>query len=60
VHSVGTSAVVDSLNHITMIAAVTAFVAGVLSLVLIRQKDFVARTGPADDRTEPVEDTQPA
>ncbi|NUR05820.1 MAG: MFS transporter [Nocardioidaceae bacterium] len=45
VHRVGTSAVVDSLNHLIAIAAVTAFVAGVLSLALIRQKDFVVR-GP--------------
>ena len=45
-HQVGTSAVVDALNHITMIAAVIAFVAGVLCLVLIRQKDFVVRGGP--------------
>jgi EmrB/QacA subfamily drug resistance transporter len=44
VHRVGTSGVVDSLNHITMIAAVMAFVAGVLCLVLIRQKDFVDRS----------------
>jgi EmrB/QacA subfamily drug resistance transporter len=45
VHQVGTSAVVDSLNHITLIAAVSAFAAGVLSLVLVRQKDFVDRSG---------------
>ena len=31
VHQVGTSAVVDSLNHITLIAAVIAFASGVLS-----------------------------
>lgn len=36
-----TSTFVDALNHITTIAAVTAFVAGVLCLALIRQKDFV-------------------
>ncbi|MGA8247182.1 MAG: MFS transporter [Nocardioides sp.] len=46
VHQVGTSAVVDSLNHITMIAAVTAFASGVASLALIRQRDFVVRGGP--------------
>ena len=46
VHQVGTSAVVDALNHITMIAAVIAFVSGVASLALIRQKDFVVRGGP--------------
>jgi len=51
VHQVGTSAVVDALNHITVIAAVIAFASGVLSLVLIRQKDFVDRSvqaQPAD------------
>ncbi len=42
---VGTSAVVDALNHITMIAAVLAFAAGVLCLFLIRQQDFVVRGG---------------
>jgi len=46
VHQVGTSAVVDALNHITVIGAVVAFVSGALSLALIRQKDFVVRTGP--------------
>ncbi len=47
VNAVGTSAVVDALNHITLIAAVVAFVAGALCLVLIRQRDFEAegRTG---------------
>jgi EmrB/QacA subfamily drug resistance transporter len=38
---VATSSFVDALNHITTIAAVTAFVAAALCLVLIRQKDFV-------------------
>ena len=42
----GTSGVVDALNHITVIAAVTAFTSGLLTLVLIRQKDFVVRGGP--------------
>ncbi len=46
VNGVGTSAVVDALNHVTMIAAVIAFAAGLLCLVLIRQKDFVVRGGP--------------
>jgi EmrB/QacA subfamily drug resistance transporter len=45
VHRVGTSGVVDALNHVIVIAAVIAFVVGVLSLVLIRQRDFVARGG---------------
>ena len=53
VHSVGTSAVVDALNHITMIATVTAFVAGVLTLVLIRQKDFVDRSAPGQGEGQP-------
>ena len=46
VNQVGTSSVVDALNHIVLIAAVVALVAGVLCLVLIRQKDFVVRGGP--------------
>jgi EmrB/QacA subfamily drug resistance transporter len=54
---VGTSAVVDALNHVTLIAAVTAFVAAGLVLVLIRQKDFVVRGGPepAGEPDEPAE-----
>ncbi len=48
VNSVGTSAVVDALNHIVAIAAVIAFVAGALCLALIRQKDFVVRGGPPE------------
>jgi EmrB/QacA subfamily drug resistance transporter len=52
VHQVGTSAVVDSLNHITLIAAVIAFASGVLSLVLIRQKDFVDRSEQGQSETE--------
>lgn len=46
VDAVGTSAVVDALNHIVLIAAVIAFVSGILCLVLIRQRDFVAQGGP--------------
>jgi len=57
VHHVGTSGVVSSLNHITLIAAVIAFASGVLSLILIRQKDFVDRSGheaapSAEDSTD--------
>jgi hypothetical protein len=52
VHHVGTSGVVSSLNHITSIAAVTAFVAGVLSLLLIRQKDFVDRSAQGQPSAE--------
>jgi EmrB/QacA subfamily drug resistance transporter len=47
-----TSSYVDALNHITTIAAVIAFVAGVLCLVLIRQKDFVAQGGPPTAEAE--------
>jgi EmrB/QacA subfamily drug resistance transporter len=53
VHRVGTSGVVDSLNHITLIAAVIAFASGVLSLILIRQKDFVDRSGQAETEQDP-------
>ncbi|MCY7395350.1 MAG: MFS transporter [Nocardioides sp.] len=53
VSSAGTSAVVDALNHITLISAVIALVAGLLCLVLIRQRDFVGHGGPpAGDRSE--------
>jgi EmrB/QacA subfamily drug resistance transporter len=41
------SSFVDALNHIGLIAAVTAFVVGGLCLVLIRQKDFVGHGAPA-------------
>ncbi len=44
---VGTSGVVDALNHIVLIGAVMAFVTGAACLVLIRQKDFVASGPPA-------------
>jgi hypothetical protein len=55
VHQVGTSAVVDALNHISVIA----FASGLLSLLLIRQKDFVVRGGPAPrERGEADEPTQ--
>ena len=46
VTQVGTSGVVDALNHVTLIAAVIAFASAVFTLVLIRQKDFVVRGGP--------------
>jgi EmrB/QacA subfamily drug resistance transporter len=52
VSQVGTSGVVDALNHITMIATVIAFTAGVLSLVLIRQKDFVDRSQQGQPQPE--------
>jgi EmrB/QacA subfamily drug resistance transporter len=53
VHSVGTTAVVDALNHITVIAMVVAFASGVLSLILIRQKDFVDRSVQGPDSGGP-------
>jgi EmrB/QacA subfamily drug resistance transporter len=49
---IGTSAVVDALNHIVLISAVLAFVTAVLCLVLIRQKDFVVRGGPPAPRAD--------
>jgi MFS family permease len=52
VERVGTSTVVDALNHIFLIAAVIAFVAGVLSLALIRQQDFVIRTPPVESQAD--------
>ena len=54
VNHAGTSGVVDALNHIILIAAVVAFTAGVLCLVLIRQKDFVVRGGPAPEAAQPA------
>ena len=48
VQSVGTSAVVDALNHITLIAAVLAFAAGIATLILIRQQDFVPHGVPSE------------
>ena len=56
VHQVGTSGVVTSLNHITLISAVVAFAAGVLSLVLIRQKDFVDRSAQGETQGQPDSD----
>ena len=44
-----TQSFVDALNHITTIAAVIALVAGLLSLVLIRAKDFEGQGGPAPE-----------
>ncbi|CAN5239072.1 MFS transporter [soil metagenome] len=46
---VATSSFVDSLNHIIVIAMVLAFATGVLTLLLIRQKDFVGHGGPRPD-----------
>jgi hypothetical protein len=55
IHGIGTSAVVDALNHITLIAMVVAFVSAALSFVLIRQQDFVVRGGPAGDEPAAAE-----
>ena len=55
VNRVGTSAVVDALNHVVLIAAVIAFVVGALCLVLIRQKDFAVRGGPPPAGEQPRE-----
>jgi hypothetical protein len=43
---VATQSFVDALNHITTIAAITAFVAAAICLALIRQKDFVQEGPP--------------
>jgi hypothetical protein len=42
-------AVVDSLNHVTLIAAVIAFAAAACCLALIRQKDFVDHPGATSE-----------
>jgi EmrB/QacA subfamily drug resistance transporter len=55
VHQVGTSSVVDALNHVTLIAAVIAFASGIASLALIRQKDFVVRGGQPAAEDGPVD-----
>ena len=36
-----------ALDHILLVAAIVAFVCGVLSFALIRQKDFVQHAEPA-------------
>ncbi len=59
VQQVGTSGVVDALNHITLIAAVIAFASAVLTLVLIRQKDFVVRGGPPPAEGGELSDAPP-
>ncbi|RLV47741.1 DHA2 family efflux MFS transporter permease subunit [Nocardioides mangrovicus] len=41
-----TASYVDALNDITLIAAGIAFAAAVLTLLLVRQKDFVTQGGP--------------
>jgi EmrB/QacA subfamily drug resistance transporter len=58
VHNVGTSAVVHALNHITLLAMILAFASAVLSLLLIRQKDFVDRSaqGQGDPEDQPSEE----
>jgi EmrB/QacA subfamily drug resistance transporter len=48
-----TSSFVDALNHIVTIAAVIALVAGLLSLVLIRAKDFEQHGPPAAEPEAP-------
>ena len=51
-----TSSFVEALNHIVLIGAGTAFVVGVLCLVLIRQKDFVQHGPPAVPAAEEPEE----
>jgi hypothetical protein len=48
------SALVDGLNTILLISAVVAFAAAVVSLVLIRERDFVALE-EGEESTEPAE-----
>lgn len=58
ISEVATSAFVDSLNHIILIAMMLAFVTGVLTLILIRQRDFVVHGGPP--RAETAGEAGPA
>ncbi len=44
---IATSSFTDGLNLIILVAAIIAFVSGVISLATIRGKDFVAQSGPA-------------
>ncbi|MFB9315660.1 MFS transporter [Nocardioides plantarum] len=53
-----TTAFVDSLNHIILIAAVIAFVSALASFLLIRQKDFVVRGGPPPSTGGDVRDAE--
>ncbi|WP_199589315.1 MFS transporter [Blastococcus sp. TF02A-26] len=46
ISGVGTTAVVDALNHILLIGSVLAYAAAVACAFLIRQKDFVVQGGP--------------
>ena len=39
------TAFTTGLNHILLVAAIIAFVAGVVSLAAIRGKDFASQTG---------------
>jgi EmrB/QacA subfamily drug resistance transporter len=48
------SALVDGLNTVLLISAIVAFAAAVVSLVLIRERDFVALE-EGDESTEPAE-----
>jgi hypothetical protein len=47
VEFIATSSFTDGLNRIMLVAAVIAFVSGVISLAAIRGKDFAAQGGPA-------------
>ncbi|MCW2765018.1 MAG: stp 4, partial [Nocardioides sp.] len=48
-----TASFIDALNHIGVIAAVIAFSAGLLCLILIRQKDFVVQGSPQAEEARP-------
>jgi hypothetical protein len=47
VEFIATASFTDGLNLIILVAAIIAFVSGVISLATIRGKDFVAQSGPA-------------
>ncbi len=55
ISTVATTAFVDSLNHIILIAMVLAFATAILSFLLIRQKDFVSHGAPPQGQPEAAE-----
>ena len=44
--AVAQRAFIDALNEILIVAAIVAFVGGVLSFALVRSRDFVAHQAP--------------
>jgi hypothetical protein len=45
--AVAQSAFIDGLDEILVVAAIVAFVGGLLALALVRERDFVGRAQPA-------------